>query len=150
MGEQPETLPFLAEGVLRCYVVDENGRDITDCFVSRPGDAAIGCGGLSAPSVVNIEAITDCQLMFVPLAQLLPLMDHPQMLRAYTCHLCRALYRHWEIKMLLYQCSAMERYQWFLDHYPGLEQVVSGKHVASFIGITPVTLSRLRHQLKKE
>ena len=36
--------------------------------------------------------------------------------------------------MLLYQCSAMERYQWFLDHYPGLEQVVSGKHVASFIG----------------
>ena len=138
MGEQPEALPFLAEGVLRCYVVDENGRDITDCFVSRPGDAAIGCGGLSAPSVVNIEA------------QLLPLLDHPQILRAYNRHLCRALYRHWEIKMLLYQCSAMERYQWFLDHYPGLEQVVSGKHVASFIGITPVTLSRLRHQLKKE
>ena len=52
--------------------------------------------------------------------------------------------------MMLYHNSAMDRYRWFHRHYPTLEPLVSGKHLASFLGITPVTLSRLRHQVKIE
>ena len=38
--------------------------------------------------------------------------------------------------MLMYRCSAMERYQWFLKMYPGLIDLVRNKHVASFLGMT--------------
>ena len=43
----------------------------------------------------------------------------------------------------------MQRYQWFLENYPGLIHTLNNKHIASFLGMTPVTLSRLRHQLRK-
>ena len=150
MGEQMEELCFLAEGVVRCYVVDENGQDITDCFICHAGDPVIGCGGFSAPSAVHIETISNCQLLVLPLRELLSLLDRPEILKIYCTQLEQALQRHWNIKMLLYRCDAMERYQWFLEQYPRLEEQVNGKHVASFLGMTPVTLSRLRRKLKNE
>ena len=150
MGEIRSTIHFLLDGVLRGYVVDENGRDITDCFICQPGDVVVGCGELHAPSQVAIETITECQVLSLPMEQLLALMDKPQLLHIYNRQLNDALLRHWELKMLLYRCTAMERYQWFLKRYPNLEHLISGKHLASFLGITPVTLSRLRRQLKTE
>ncbi|MBQ4577794.1 MAG: Crp/Fnr family transcriptional regulator [Clostridia bacterium] len=150
MGEKMEVLYFLLDGILRGYVVDENGQDITDCFICSTGDPVIGCGGFGAPSAVHIEAISPCQLLALPVCDLLALMERPEMMRLYCAQLEQALQRHWTLKMLLYRCDAMERYRWFLEKYPRLEHHVNGKHVASFLGMTPVTLSRLRRKLKNE
>lgn len=49
----------------------------------------------------------------------------------------------------MYQHAAMERYQWFLQAYPGLCYQVSGKQIASFLGMTQVTLSRLRRAMRE-
>ena len=46
--------------------------------------------------------------------------------------------------------TAMQRYQWFLEAYPGFIDKVSNKHIASFLGMTPVTLSRLRRVLREK
>ena len=56
---------------------------------------------------------------------------------------------HWEIKTITTQHTAIERYQWFLKAYPGLIDHVSNKHIASFLGMTPVTLSRLRRAIRE-
>jgi CRP-like cAMP-binding protein len=42
--------------------------------------------------------------------------------------------------------SALERYQEFLDRYPQLEQKIPNHQIASFLGITPQSLSRIRGQ----
>lgn len=149
MGEQIEALPVLVKGVLRGYVVDENGRDITDCFIFEQGDIIVGCGDFTAPSPVHIEAITPCQVLMMPLAELMPLLGQPGLLIVCNRQLQAALNRHWQLKMLLYQGDAMTRYQWFRRNYPGLEEKVSGKHLSSFMGMTPVTLSRLRRKLRE-
>ena len=149
MGEQVEGLPILVTGVLRGFVVDESGRDITDCFIHQKGDAIIGCGRLDEPSTIHIEAITDCQIVIIPVAALLQMMEEPGLLRLYNHQLTEALRRHWQMKMQMYQSDAMTRYQWFLKTYPGLEEQVSGKHLASYLGMTPVTLSRLRRKLRE-
>ena len=47
------------------------------------------------------------------------------------------------------QESAMVRYHWFMKTYPGLVDHVRDKYVASFLGMTPVTLSRLRRKLRE-
>ena len=150
MGEVRSAIHFLLEGVLRGYTVDENGREITDCFICQPGDVVVGCGELHKPSQVAIEAITECRVLTLPMELLLELMDRPVLLQLYNQQLNDALLRHWELKMMLYHNSAMDRYRWFRSRYPDLEPLVSGKHLASFLGITPVTLSRLRHQVKME
>ena len=150
MGERMEMMPILVTGVLRGYIVDENGRDITDCFIFRRGDVIMGTGDFLTPSPVHIETTTECQVLMVPLCELLQLLDQPELLVIYNQQLMRALERHWQVKMMLYQSDAMTRYQWFRKQYPGLENKITGKHLASFMGMTPVTLSRLRRRLREE
>lgn len=150
IGEKMDILPILVKGVLRGYVIDEGGRDITDCFIYRKGDVIMGAGDLMSPSPVHIETTTECQVLILPLAELMKMLDKPELLLIYNRQLVHALHRHWQLKMLLYQSDAMTRYQWFRKTYSGLEELISGKHLASFMGMTPVTLSRLRRKLREE
>lgn len=148
-GEMQNQLLVLISGIFRGYVIDENGQDITDCFAYQAGDIVAGCNGLTEPSLVEIESLTECELIRVPTSVLFELMEqYPLMHQIYNQILTEALKRHWELKRMLYQ-PAMQRYQWFLDRYPGLIDRVSNKYIASFLGMTPVTLSRLRRHLRE-
>ncbi len=148
-GETQEVVNVLVSGVIRGFLLDADGRDTTDCFVYKPGDVVMGCNPLGKPSQISMETMSECTIMTIPLNVVMTLMDAcPELLHIYNRYLAEALERHWEEKMLMNRCSAMERYQWFLRRYPGLIQTVSNKHIASFLGMTPVTLSRLRRKLR--
>ena len=129
-------IPFLVSGVIRGYLTDEKGRDITDCFLYRPGEAVLSLSILTASFPINFEAVTDCVLLSIPT-------------QLYSSYLLEKLKLERELKLLLGISSAMERYQWFLRRYPELADVVSIKHIASFLCMSPVSLSRLRGQLRK-
>ena len=149
-GEQSDKITFLFQGLLRGYFLDTNGRDITDCFVFGYGAPVMGSIDPREPAVVNIEALTDCSLLQLPMANMMELVEtHAQICRLYTHFLLQSLKRHWAVKSAMYQYDATQRYQWFLRSYPGLHQQVSGKHIASFLGMTQVTLSRLRRALRE-
>lgn len=144
-GDAQTHLFFLLSGILRGFLIDINGREITDCFGYRCGAPAIGTLDMGTPSTISIEALTDCQLIRLPISEALHLLDQdPRLIRIYNRLLCTALRSHWELKVMLHKRTAMERYQWFLEAYPGLIDQVTHRHVASFLGISPVTLSRLR------
>lgn len=149
-GERQTVLPVLVSGIFRGFVLDEEGREVTDCFAFCSGDFVVGCGSLTEPSRVGFEAMCDCEVLMIPLEPLMEkLKESGELMLLYNHVLQEALLRHWELKILLLQCSAMGRYQWFLKKYPGLIDEVSNKHIASFLGMTPVTLSRLRQRLKE-
>ena len=57
---------------------------------------------------------------------------------------------HWEIRRLLSQKRGRDRYLWFLDRYRDIVDKVPNRYVASLLGMTPVSLSRLRSELKSE
>ena len=146
-----QSLRFLVKGVLRGYLIDMDGKDITDCFVFHSGDAAVPCFALGRPAQISIEAVTPSEVLKIPLSLVQELLqEYPELILIYNQYLIRALERHWEIKMVIYQYTAMQRYQWFLERYPELSHTVSSRHIASYLGITPVTLSRLRTKLKSE
>lgn len=150
-GEVQTHMPVLIKGVFRGFLLDEDGRDITDCFAVSPGDIVAGCNVMEGPSLISMEAVTDCQVAMLPMAAVKEKMGrNMEALQLYNRYLMKALQRHWEEKMLMHCCNAMQRYQWFLKMYPGLIDTVCNKHIASFLGMTPVTLSRLRRQLREE
>lgn len=150
-GVPQANLPILADGILRGFLLDRDGQDITDCFIYHRGDAVMGCNQLGEPSRINIEAVRPSRCLLLPVSAVKRMLDDvPVLMRLQNRLLTEALERHWEEKMLMHQCSAMERYQWFLSRYPGLISLVSNKHIASFLGMTPVTLSRLRRQVREE
>ncbi len=150
-GERHQAISFLIKGVARGYLIDADGREITDCFAFHTGDVLMGCSQLDEVSQINIEAVTECEVYQIPVAVVKGLIQkYPELLLTYNQFLLRGISRHWEIKMSLCRYRAAERYQWFLDAYPGLIDIVSNKDVASFLGITPVTLSRLRRRLRED
>ena len=151
MGEQQKKLPFIMHGVFRSFLIDEDGADTTDGFIYQYGDLVMGCNELGEPSCVQIEALVNCEVLTIPVEDFLRLMEqYPVLLRPYNRHLSKALHKNWEEKILMHRYSAMQRYQWFLRMYPGLIDMVSNTYSASFLGMTPVTLSRLRRKLRED
>ncbi len=149
-GECQQEMLFLVSGIIRLYYFDVNGQEITDCFAAEPGMPIIARPKLLVPSAVYIEASTDSDMYSIPSAHIDCLLDkHCKLLKIYNNVLMDTFAMHWEIKTMICRNNAMQRYQWFLKTYPRLVDRISNKHVASFLGITPVTLSRLRRTLRE-
>ena len=148
-GKEQRYIPIPLEGITRGFLIDAEGKDITDCFAYQTGDIISGCNQIGKVSQINIEAITSVKCFVISAQTVLKLfVRYPKLLDVYNQYLVAALDRHWEIKMLMYRCEAMERYQWFQDNYADIVDLVSHRHIASFLGMTPVTLSRLRRKIR--
>lgn len=150
-GEMQTHVVFMVSGIVRGFFRDAKGRDVTECFVYEPGTCAMSCLALDAPSPITIEALTECELLLIPIPAVVELQEeHCDVLRLYNRLLWDALQKHWEIKMVLYQYPARQRYQWFLEKYPGVAEQVSNKYIATYLGMTDVTMSRLRKAMREE
>lgn len=148
-GEYPDGLYILVNGILRGYFLDKEGRDITDCFGYRMGTIAMPYFDMMQPSPINIEVLEPSDVFVIPRHTMQELLNHNfEAVQICNRMLLAGSVEHWEIKNALYQYSATERYVWFTERYEGLVDQVAHKYVASFLGISPVSLSRLRRKLK--
>jgi CRP-like cAMP-binding protein len=134
--------------VLRTWLADAQGREVTLAFHAAPGvlmpaitrtadeRSRVHCQALSAACVAGFEATTlvDCMLNDEAVQRW-----GDAVLRA---ELMRRVDREWALAAL----PAAERLQHFRTQFPGLEARIAQRHVASYLGITPVSLSRLRAQ----
>ena len=150
-GSVQTQLPILVSGMFRGYVLDQEGRDVTDWFAYHRGSPLIGCYSIGERSHVNIAALSHAECLLVPVEQVAQQYeDNIAFIKEYNQLLQRVLHFYWRGKMSMHCCTAMQRYQQFLREYPGLINTVNNKYIASFLGMTPVTLSRLRRQLREE
>lgn len=153
IGEVQKDVYFLETGIARGYFLDINGKDVTDCFGFRQGTAVVAFGelDLDVPSSMTIEMLEEGSFFCIPVEVVIRLQQHyKEAMALYNQLLITALKEHWELKRVLNSYTAVQRYQWFLKEYPGLIDKVSNKYIASFLGMTPVTLSRLRRTLREE
>lgn len=92
----------------------------------------------------NLEALTETDLLFFnvrPILQELP--NSLEFLRVYAKKLEEAYVQMWQVREIMRE-SAVVRWRWFQNTYPDLQNVMQLKDVASFLGMTPVMLSRIR------
>ena len=62
--------------------------------------------------------------------------------------LAEAFIRNEQREAMLLTCNAEQRYQWLLENEPDLVQRVAQFHIASYLGIDAVSLSRLKRKIK--
>lgn len=148
-GEKQSSIAFLVEGICRGYYESVDGKEVTECFGCRCGMPAMACHDLDSPAEASLVAETEVTCVRVPIVTIKALLkQYTELVYVYNKLLVNSLEEHLELKQILYKYDAMGRYEWFLETYPGLIDLVSHKDIASFLGMTPVTLSRLRRNLR--
>lgn len=146
MGEKPNILAFLNNGITRGYFVNRDGNEVTDCFDFQMGSPIVPSIPFDDVARVYIQACTDCELICFPMAEIIELINHDAFfVSLYNKLLLESLRNCLDLKNVLHCYNSTERYQWFKKRYPELETIVKKKYIASFLGITEEHLCRLRN-----
>ena len=145
-GEQQTHLWLLVRGIFRGFRLDEQGQEATICIDNRPGETLLGNNDLLAASLVTVEALEDGAVIGFPMDKAVEcIKSNQEMMALYHKRLVRMANYNASVKSILCQGTATQRFDWFCKEYPGLIERVNNRYVASFLGMTPVTFSRLRH-----
>lgn len=144
---QTETGEYiLLDGCMVGSICDQEGKEVGVGFYVSPcvvtPNIARTRDGLS---LVSITATTDVSLVRIDSHQLTNLMISSQPIRDWANDILRsALSDKAEREWCLAALGGAERLTWFRQAFPGHEAIFAHTMIASFLGITPVTLSRLR------
>lgn len=139
---------FLSSGLLHCYYA-ENNKKITSWFLQE-NKLAISVQSFFSqePSLETIEALEPCELFY---------LTYNELQIAYSKYLelnyiiRELLQKYYMIKeehayQLQKAANTRERFDWFQKRFPDIITRVSRRHVATFLGVTEETLSRIRSQ----
>ena len=140
---------YIARGILRAFYRSYDGEEVNVAFHTEnnvlPPQYFRTKDSISHQ---NIHALTDVLVVEFNADQFSALRyKHESLLRYGNVIVERELEYKTQREILLLTKSAEERYQAFREIYPGLENGISQYHIASYLGITPVSLSRIRKSL---
>jgi CRP/FNR family cyclic AMP-dependent transcriptional regulator len=150
-GEVCKYEAFIVKGCIKTYFIDENEHEVILTFsVENWWVSDIGSFHEQTPSKMFIETIEDSELLILTRETKAELLYKvPKFEKIFRLlvqrHLASYQERHFEMIAL----SAQERYQLFLKKYPTLTQRVPQHLIASYLGVSPEFLSKIRAKLVK-
>lgn len=141
-GDISSKVYLVESGLLRSYTIDEKGKEHIYMFGTENWLVADNCKP-NTPCQLFIDAVEDSILNVATKEELLK--EGPDL---------NALLRRLDTMqnriIMLMSSNAKERYEHFVETYPNITQRVPLKMVASYLGITPEALSRVRHELSQK
>jgi CRP-like cAMP-binding protein len=143
---------FVVRGCLRMYKIDEKGNTHTLQFAAENSWINdLGSFHGVKPSSLNIDALEDTVVLQISHEDLISLyIQAPKFDRIFRVIIENGFVRLQERLLQNISSTAEERYQSFLDIYPHLINRLSQVQIASFLGITPEFLSKLRNKRSKQ
>lgn len=151
-GEPDPSEYFILEGTLHRYVIDSEGERVTSAFhlagtVITPHFSRT----VEGRSKFNLQALVPSKLAALPVKELDRLRYSHEELRVFGLKVVeRELIGSIQQSIAFRERSARERLIAFRAEYPGLENMIAHTTIASYLGITPVSFSRLRKELSRE
>jgi len=148
-GERPDQVAVLSSGLLRMYYLREDGRESIKGFI-RPGGwvAILDALLLKQPSRVTVEALVPATLWTLPYRELERLSEEHAFWGLATRRMLERLYiRKVQREAAFLLDSPADRYLEFLREFADVQTLIPDYHVASYLGVTPVALSRIRGRL---
>lgn len=149
VGQRCRHAFFILQGLVRQYSIDSKGKEHILLF-AREGHflANVEAVHLSLPSSYFVQALEDTQILLLneeDIERLGSISLHFATLRTKLLH---EYVQHLQKRIAQLQAdSAEERYLTFVRDYPEMMLRVPQIHIASYLGITPESLSRVRKAL---
>jgi len=151
-GEVCKNIGFVNSGCLREYTIDNKGSEhiiqfaIEDWWISDPNSFLSGL-----PSTYNIDALEDSEVLLLEKSARDKLLDSCPKMERFFRILIEANFVSTQRRITdSLSISAEERYLKFIKTYPKLIEQVSQNQIASYLGITPQSLSRIRKELTQK
>jgi len=141
---------YIKSGLLRSYTIDEKGKE--HIFMFAPEGwliADIDAQAFKQPTMLFIDCIEDSEVVVIERSEFLNSSLTIEQLKE-TAHLMtrRAAILQRRVIMLM-SATAKERYNNFLETYPELPNRVPQRLIASYLGITPEALSKIRGEIAR-
>jgi CRP-like cAMP-binding protein len=148
-GETCDTFAWVASGLFRFYYCGDDGHEYTSYFADA-GDyvPSYAMVATRAESRFHVEALENSTLLAFPFSILDDLQQQSVVVGAIVRHfLVQALVGKELREASLILDDGEARYREFLASYPTLENRVLLRHVASYLALSPVSLSRIRRRM---
>jgi CRP-like cAMP-binding protein len=150
-GEVCKHVGFIVKGALRQYSVDDNGTEhIVHLYIENYWAGDRESSIMLTPSGYNIDAWEDTELLMITRVEMLDLMQKipslTEMIRVMDERNAIANQRRLNSTI---SNTAEKRYEEFADHHPQFIHRFPQHIIASYLGITKETLSRIRKQVMK-
>ncbi|HHZ05639.1 MAG TPA: Crp/Fnr family transcriptional regulator [Clostridiales bacterium] len=150
LGSENSNIYFVVSGILRDYYIDSDGKDRTRFFISEGSMCGEDSLFIGSSSFTCTQALEDCVLLTITGEDFRYIISkYEQFKDMWVKALEGALAYKIKRENSLLMKNAAQRYMDFLVDYPELEKRIRQKYIASYLGITPVSLSRLRKTLQK-
>lgn len=146
-GKVSRTMYFVEKGCLRTWV-NAKGKDITTQFFFE-GDkvSSIESFRTNQPSLYSIESVEPSVLQTISRKNFQDIMEvSPALREEMQLHLFRRLMESQKIFFSFLKNTPRQRYQELMEKQPKIIQRIPQHYIASYLGVTPVSLSRIRHR----
>jgi CRP-like cAMP-binding protein len=151
-GQISKSYSCIEKGLIRSYVYDYNGNEITTGFIGK-NEIAIDVTSLfnQIPSVEYLEAITDCECYAIGFDQFQHLYHSIKGFSEWgRSWMSESLFKLKQRTLSVITESAADRYKSLTTAHPQILLQAPLKHIATYLGITDTSLSRIRKELLKE
>jgi len=140
---------YVQKGCLRTYYIDSTGKEHTLQFAINDWWISDYTAFFSSTkAIMNIECIQDATLYKISKKNIDRLFEETPQLETFFRKKMEKAFASFQKRILAsLSQSAKERYITFRSSYPNIDQSIKNYHVASYLGITTESLSRIRKEL---
>jgi len=148
-GKTSKQSYFLDSGIIRCYIIDLNGDEVTTRFFSAPDFFNDYLSFFEQkPSQENYELITDCDIYTISFDNVQHCFHNIPEFREWGRMLLTLNYAFVNSRMIAFhKKTAQERYLDLKTKHPEIISQVPLNQIASYLGITKYSLSRIRKEI---
>lgn len=148
-GDESIYMALTVKGLFRLFYTDMDGNEFTKGF-NQSGQFLVSYSAIvqSRPSFFSIQALQDSTILQFDFRKFNKMMQDDIRWYPFTYKLLESVYILKELreKSLLLE-DAAQRYSQFKRDFAPIENQIKLSHTASYLGITPETLSRIRKKL---
>jgi len=147
--EEDSRLFFICSGLVRYYYLDEKGGEWNKAFLTEDTlSASFSKDFLGDRSPYGIQALESTVLLTANYLEFEALFESSPMIeRLGRKFIEQILISKMQRERSFLQSDTKVRYLDFLSHFPDVAQRLSQYHIASYLGVSEVSLSRIRSQL---